>query len=64
MVQLVPQRSYKKMYKLLTTPNGEPVNVIFRKSDGAFVPMVESNRDYQAYLKWLAEGNTPEPADE
>jgi len=52
------------MYKLLTTPNGEPVNVIFRKSDGAFVPMVESNRDYQAYLKWLAEGNTPEPADE
>ena len=23
----------------------------------------ESNTDYQAYLKWLEEGNTPLPAD-
>jgi hypothetical protein len=52
------------MYKLLTTPIGEPINVIFRKDDGAFIPMDESNRDYQEYLKWVTEGNTPEPADE
>ena len=27
------------------------------------IPMVEDNTDYQEYLEWVAEGNTPEPAD-
>ena len=46
-----------------TTQFGKP-NGIIRKTDNAFIPFEPANTDYQAYLKWLEEGNTPEPADE
>ena len=37
---------------------------IIRIEDNAFIPLDPSNTDYQEYLEWLAEGNTPEPAEE
>jgi hypothetical protein len=56
------------MYKLLPqtqTPAGlVDVTIVQRLSDNAFIPMDEQNSDYAEYLKWVAEGNQPEPADE
>jgi len=34
---------------------------IKRLSDGAILPLAVGNRDYDEYLVWLSEGNTPEP---
>jgi len=34
-----------------------------RLTDKAFIPFDVGNVDYQEYLDWLEEGNTPQPAD-
>jgi hypothetical protein len=47
------------MYKLTANEN-----IVQRIDDGAFIPADSANMDYQAYLKWVDEGNTPLPADE
>ena len=38
-------------------------NAIVRTVDNAFIPFDTANTDYQEYLKWVAEGNTPQPAE-
>jgi len=53
------------MYKLYKTSYG--VDAVMRANeDGSVTSFLcnPDNTDYQAYLKWLAEGNTPLPADE
>ena len=52
------------MYKLINHPITKELTVIFRLSDNANIPVDPANTDYQKYLEWVAEGNTPEPADE
>ena len=52
------------MYKLQKNPNTNVVDVVVNLQTWQSIPFDPANSDYQAYLKWLAEGNTPEPADE
>jgi len=61
-LNLQHQRNFK-MYKLIQDKLTQQVYVVRRLSDGACIPFAQDNTDYQEYLKWLAEGNTPEPAD-
>ena len=51
---------YKKLFNSITK---EEASNIFRISDGASIPKDPDNTDYQEYLSWIAEGNTPEEAE-
>ena len=48
-------------YKLKNNMQNELVAIL--RSDGAGIPLDTNNTDYQEYLKWLEEGNTPLPAE-
>jgi len=50
-------------YKLKKSSLTNEINSVVR-SDGWSIPFDPDNTDYQAYLTWLDEGNTPEPAEE
>jgi hypothetical protein len=52
------------MYKQCKDHEGNITPTIIRIADKACIPADPANTDYQAYLKWLSEGNTPTPADE
>ena len=48
---------------MLLELDGSEANGIKRLADGAIIPKDEANTDYQEYLEWVADGNTPEDAD-
>ena len=49
-------------YKLIKNQYGNECSVL--RSDGWSIPLNPDNTDYQEYLAWIEEGNTPLPADE
>jgi len=51
------------MYKLIKSPTTGEINAVTIVGQNICIPFDPANTDYQAYLQWLAEGNTPEPAE-
>jgi hypothetical protein len=55
--------SYKYLKSGDESGNKQATDQILRTSDNAIIPFDTDNTDYQEYLEWVAEGNTPEEAD-
>ena len=51
------------MYKLQKTSDGQ-ISSVTIVGQNISIPFDPDNTDYQEYLKWVAEGNEPLPADE
>jgi hypothetical protein len=52
---------FRQLKDLIT---GNLVERVLRVTDNSVIPFDPANTDYQEYLKWVEEGNTPLPADE
>ena len=54
------------MYKLIKDQYTSQIKAVNKSNENITIsiPLDPDNTDYQAYLKWLEEGNTPEAADE
>jgi hypothetical protein len=51
------------MYKLAPKNINGQQDTVFNLDKNLAIPFDPDNTDYQAYLKWVAEGNTPDPAE-
>ena len=51
------------MYKLIKDAVTNTICSVNNLSNNTSIPFDPANTDYQAYLKWVAEGNTPLPAE-
>jgi hypothetical protein len=52
------------MYKLIKNIMTGETKVVKNLDNNIYIPFDPDNTDYQEYLKWVAEGNEPLPADE
>jgi hypothetical protein len=51
------------MYKLVKSSFTGNVESVLNLENHLHIPFNPDNTDYQQYLKWVEEGNTPLPAD-
>jgi hypothetical protein len=47
------------MYNLIKSDNSDRIICVYNTQTNTAIPLDEANTDYQAYLKWVAEGNLP-----
>jgi hypothetical protein len=52
-----------KSTKVDGSPVIDSILMIDEHNQTWLIPFNEANTDYQEYLKWVAKGNTPEPAE-
>ena len=53
------------IYKLIKNSFTDQIDQVKTQKGNVItiIPFDEENTDYQKYLEWVAEGNTPDPAD-